>query len=171
MDTLLEEMSAASEPVVEPPVAETSFTQPATEPDDRAGDDRETEMRQTIQDAWFWLEKGYTERGFELFRLALEQHPQEESLQEEYQRARMQYGGNGVEALEKPDQTIPEAQENLDTAPAAQSTEEQSQEAATFDQMGENALAKGDFLLAKYCWDRVADLQPQYPGIFQNWPC
>ena len=168
MDTLLEEMSAASEPVLEPPVAETSFTEPATEPDDRAGDARETEIRQTIQDAWFWLEKGYTERGFELFRLALEQHPREESLQEEYQRARMQYGGNGVEALEKPDPTIPAALENLDTAPAAQSTEEQSQEAATFDQMGENALAKGDFLLAKYCWDRVADLQPQYPGIFRK---
>jgi NADP-dependent 3-hydroxy acid dehydrogenase YdfG/Tfp pilus assembly protein PilF len=44
----------------------------------------------------------------------------------------------------------------------------QHQEAASYDQMGENALEKGDYLLAKYCWDRVADLDPNTPGILRK---
>lgn len=118
----------------------------------------EAEIRQMAQDAWFWLEKGYTERGMELFRLAMEQYPEEENLRAEYEKARTQYGLKEPETLVEP---VPEP-------PVETAANEHTQEAESYFQMGENALAKGDYLLAKYCWDRVTELQPKYPGIYRR---
>ena len=153
MDALLQEMSAAQEPEHTPAAPE-----PAVEtgtPDTAA-----QEIRQMTQDAWFWLEKGYTERGLELFRLAIEQHPDQASLQQEYQRALIQYGSRPVEiAVEQP---------AVETAVEPASGQDYAQEAESYNRMGADALEKGDYLLAKYCWDRVTEIQPGYPGIYRK---
>lgn len=163
MDRLLEVMEEPDTPAPEPPV-------PGDLPEPQADSPEELEIRQTSQDAWFWLEKGYTERGLELFRLALQQHPHSSHLQAEYEKALEQYGGdNGIE--ETPVPPPPEVEETpqpehspVETPPPANLL----QEADSYEQMGDNALGKGDYLLAKYCWDRVADLDPQRPGIYRK---
>lgn len=132
----------------------------------------EAEARQMSQDAWFWLEKGYIERGMELFRLAIEQHPEQESLRAEYEKARLQFGQFIPEVRVEPEPEISEPEPEIkvaEPAPALESpTQDHAQEAASYLQMGENALSKGDYLLAKYCWDRVTELQPQFPGIYRK---
>jgi len=130
-----------------------------TEPSPEAA---EAEARQMAQDAWFWLEKGHAERGLELFRLAIEQHPEQENLRSEYEKAQMQYGPHEPEI---PEDEQPAAQPEL---PVEMPAQDHAQEAASYFQMGENALSKGDYLLAKYCWDRVTELQPQFPGIYHK---
>ncbi len=183
MDRLLEEIQVEEEAL---PAPETSYSDAAsrTHPEnseqqlyDEAGNEeprsvlerligetetapeaRESEIRQMAQDAWFWLEKGYTERGMELFRLAIEQYPEEENLRAEFEKARAQYGLHEPGTLVEPE---PEA-------PVETVANNHSQEAESYFQMGENALAKGDYLLAKYCWDRVTELQPKYPGIYRR---
>ncbi len=172
MDTLLEaidEEEAEHTAPLEPaqpqiPAPDTSqsalerlIETPAPEPD-------EQEVRQMTQDAWFWLEKGYVERGLELFRVALEQHPGHPTLQAEYQRALQQYGSDSAEDAETPAPEIVAPEPPAPPPPAP----EPAQDAGSYDQMGENALAKGDYLLAKYCWDRVTELQPGYPGIYRK---
>ncbi|MBK9335640.1 MAG: SDR family NAD(P)-dependent oxidoreductase [Lewinellaceae bacterium] len=115
----------------------------------------EQEIRQTIQDAWFWINKGYTERGLELFRLAIEQNPQHETLQAEYHRATQHH-----------DDTPPTFQPS--NLPTSQPSSQPAPEADSYNAMGDNALAKGDYLLAKYCWDRVTDLNPGYTGVYRK---
>ncbi len=140
---------------------------PASEPVDEPAN---REIRQAIDDAWFWLGKGYTDRGLELFRLAVEQHPHSKPLYVEYQRALDQYGTADIETPEA-EETPSVEPETPPTPPAPETAPEatdQAQEAASYNQMGENALAKGDYLLAKYCWDRVTDMDPQFPGIYRK---
>lgn len=107
---------------------------------------------QMVRDAWFWIEQGQTDRGLQLFELAIEQYPGNEHLRNEYLRALSQ---NTREA--KPS-TLPQAT-------PAQAVAEPS-ESKKYDLMGEEALQKNDFLFAKYCWDRVAEMSPNYPGIY-----
>ncbi len=157
------------EQLIEP--AKTSVPEPVAEMPASPASTTETldqEVRQTIQDAWFWLEKGYTERGLELFRVALEQNPEHETLQAEYRRALEQYGddSNGM------DETTPVPEQAPDqpttSQPENQPASQPAQEAESYNTMGDNALAKGDYLLAKYCWDRVTDLNPKYPGVYRK---
>lgn len=143
----LETVTEEPQSVLERLIGETETPPPAT---------REAEARQMAQDAWFWLEKGYTERGLELFRLASEQYPEQEQLRADYEKARAQYGHSETlaPAAEKPGTTAPSPEQTL--------------EAESYLQMGDNALAKGDYLLAKYCWDRVTELHPRFPGIYRK---
>ncbi|TNE59930.1 MAG: SDR family NAD(P)-dependent oxidoreductase, partial [Bacteroidetes bacterium] len=182
--------------IVQPPVVsdeqqelettEIPESQPAPPPAHSNGNNENT-IQQMIRDAWFWLEKGYTERGLELFRLAVEQYPQHGTLQQEYQRALEQYGNtaNG-EAGQPVEPVVPTPEQEESPTPIAEKPEEEkitetqgaqsaksepadpAKEAASYDQMGENAKAKGDFLLAKFCWDRAAELQPDYPDIYRK---
>ncbi|MCB0534364.1 MAG: SDR family NAD(P)-dependent oxidoreductase [Saprospiraceae bacterium] len=181
---------------VEQPVQESIGLEPIDqEESDRRKKIIEKEIRQTIMDAGFWLERGYTERGLELFRVALEQNPHHEDLKKAYENALDQYGedSNGLDSPGQSPETPPQQEPIAETAipeepvvvfpteptpvaeePAEEPTQEepvssdQNREAASYDQMGENALEKGDYLLAKYCWDRVADLNPDTPGIFRK---
>ncbi|MBL7796455.1 MAG: SDR family NAD(P)-dependent oxidoreductase [Saprospiraceae bacterium] len=207
------EQTPAAEP--EPISVQTAEAHPENTPETS-----EQEIRQTINDAWFWLERGHHERGFELFRVAIEQHPRHEALLAEYQRALDQYGQNqngAPEPTPDPEHTLhqePSTSQPINqptSQPANQSTSQpinqstsqpinqptsqpinqstsqpinqptsqpinqptsqpvnQPAEADSYFAMGENALAKGDYLLAKYCWDRVTDLNPQYPGIYRR---
>jgi NADP-dependent 3-hydroxy acid dehydrogenase YdfG len=115
-----------------------------------------SEIEQTIQDAQVWLSKGHTELGKQVMQLALEQHPDNEVLRNAYIATAQQYG---FEA-ELPDPT-----------PLVHSGDSNGQpqpEARSYDRMGDTANEKADHLFAKYCWDRVAEIDPEYPGIYQK---
>lgn len=121
----------------------------------------DAEINQAIQDAWFWIEKGHAERGLELFRVAVEQHPDHEALQTAYRRAQTQTRPTPAEP-EEPAITEQPAPPPPDNPMPSQS------EADSYNAMGDNALDKGDYLLAKYCWDRVTELNPKYPGVYRK---
>ncbi len=144
IEALLNEMPDATEEVSAEQAPEPSPTAPNMEDD----------VSQTIRDAWFWLENGHIERGIQVFQLALEEHPNHPELRAQYDSA-----------LTKFDRQ--EAQDNPPEAGTTIATPDIS-EAKSFDQIGEEAVAKGDFLFAKFCWDRVAELSPNYPGIFRK---
>jgi NADP-dependent 3-hydroxy acid dehydrogenase YdfG len=134
----------------------------------------EQEIRHTIQDGWLWLEKGRTEQGFELFRLAMEQHPEHPELKREYEAALALYGkpenGAAPEPAHTPTVEVQSQPEPPETAlPTINATSvNKDQEAKSYELMGDLAAEKGDFLFAKYCWDRTAELDPDHPGIFRK---
>lgn len=170
MDQLIEEMEEEEEvdegtkvaiQAPEPDSSKSALERLIDMPEPEPVKDTEHEVQQMIQDAWFWLEKGYTDRGMELFKLALEQHPDHQHLRSEYDRAAKQFGDVQAETAEEEPASQP-VREEAPTPPDHQ------QEAASYYQMGENAMVKGDYLLAKYCWDRVTELQPQFPGIYRK---
>jgi NADP-dependent 3-hydroxy acid dehydrogenase YdfG len=112
------------------------------------------EEEQAVRDAWFWIEKGYYQRGMELFQIALEQYPKSEWLNNEYKRASLP--SNPIEVSTEPEQA---------SNPVATVTPDSVVEAKSYDLMGDMAAEKGDYLFAKYCWDRVADMDPGTPNI------
>ena len=136
------------------PVEETGLHQPNEPETDLSTIHGQTEIQQAAQDAWFWIEKGHTDRGLELFKIAMEQYPASNWLRSEFQRASRQIN------LSNTDQ--PSFQPISPTAPQT------PDEAKSYDIMGDMAVERGDYLFAKYCWDRVAELDPKYPGIFRK---
>lgn len=112
-------------------------------------------LQQSVKDAWLWLEKGHMERGLELFRIALEQAPEDAWLKEEYHKALAQYAPASTSA-EPEAEAKPEKEKSNDN------------EAKSYELMGDLAVERGDFLFAKYCWDRVVELDPGYPNIFRK---
>lgn len=149
--SLLEQLIGTDEGL--PPEPEHSPTLP---PDQALLD---AEINQAIQDAWLWIEKGHAERGLELFRVALEQYPDHEALQAAYHRAQAQT------------RPAPEPEPLPAEQPATPTTDNpvtSQPEADSYNTMGDNALAKGDYLLAKYCWDRVTELSPKHPGVYRK---
>ncbi|MEO6036790.1 MAG: hypothetical protein ABIQ93_00165, partial [Saprospiraceae bacterium] len=84
---------------------------PEAEAETRTHLDPEAEIETTVRDAWFWLERGHTERGLELFQLALEQHPEQERLRNEYALALEKYQPAMAEASAEPlVEPVPEAE-------------------------------------------------------------
>ena len=165
MDALLREAETEEEPdpgfsmpddvhLSEPELPETEET-----PERR---DIEAEIEQSIRDAWFWLEKGHAERGIELFQFALEQYPESERLRNEYRAALEKFGGQEEEAV------APEEPPVLPPEDARQTEKTEDTEAKSYELMGDMAADKGDYLFAKYCWDRAAEIDPNYPGIFRK---
>ncbi|HOY06289.1 MAG TPA: SDR family NAD(P)-dependent oxidoreductase [Saprospiraceae bacterium] len=121
--------------------------------------DHTVEIEQAMRDAHFWLEKGYIDRGLELLQLASEQYPDEERLAGEYQSALARY---------RPAET-PEPEQETHTENGTPGIgAEGSNEAKSYDLMGDMAAGKGDFLFAKYCWDRVVELDPAFPDIYRK---
>ncbi len=124
--------------------------------------DPEELIRQSIRQAWYWIEKGYAERGLEMLSEIARQHPHHAIAQAEYHRARVTLMPQPI--VPEPEPTpIPPTPE-----PSAPSNGYAPTEADAYNAMGDNALAKGDYLLAKYCWDRVTDLNPNYPDIYRK---
>jgi NADP-dependent 3-hydroxy acid dehydrogenase YdfG len=111
-------------------------------------------MDQSVKDAWFWLGKGHIERGFDLFKTALEQEPGNTWLKEEYQKALAQFAPSADPVAPEP-QKISQRSEPAD-------------EVKSYDLMGDMAHERGDYLFAKYCWDRVAELDSAYPNIYRK---
>lgn len=110
-------------------------------------------VRQSARDAWFWLERGHIERGFDLFLSALEQYPENEWLRNEHARAAAQF--------EQPTAPSP-------VTPTPEAPQTGNQEAKSYELMGDMAAERGDYLFAKYCWDRVVEVDPAYPGIYRK---
>jgi len=108
------------------------------------------EEQQAARDAWFWIDKGHAERGIELFLLALEQYPNSEWLQAEYERA-AQPSNTPIEVSEP-----------------ALNPSIQTDEAKSYELMGDMAAERGDYLFAKYCWDRVVEMDPTIPNIYRK---
>ncbi|MCB0529410.1 MAG: SDR family NAD(P)-dependent oxidoreductase [Saprospiraceae bacterium] len=158
-------------PSIEVPDADINFAgENLPEPETpEAPVDQEAAVDQAIRDAWLWLEKGHLEQGFELFQFALEQHPDNARLNSEYQSAREKYGKKEApEAIEGPstaEETVPEQPAQEETADAAETPDN---EAKSYELMGDMAAEKGDYLFAKYCWDRAAEIDPAYPGIYRK---
>lgn len=173
MNSLLREISEEEPfevPEDEPSRSEEPIPQPEPEnlPGENAAAYGAAEIQQTIDDAWLWLEKGRTEQGMELFALALEQHPDNELLQREYAEAVSKYGAppdsTDRDTTDEPQEdSFPETQTVFPAVP-----ENPGNEAKSYDLMGDMAAEKGDFLFAKYCWDRAAELDPDFPGIFHK---
>lgn len=161
-------LSPESEFIDEPDVAEPVLPEIETsayEADETPGFVEEPEepisltvIEQAIQDAQLWLEKGYVDRGLELLQLASEEYPENEQLRNAYQAALIQY---------QPVLEPASAPESVEVAPLV-NMPENSQEAKSYDMMGDMAAGKGDYLFAKYCWDRVAELDPNFPEIFRK---
>lgn len=130
-----------------------------TEPDQQAPGAKETlmEEEQAVRDAWFWIEKGHYQRGMELFEIALEHYPDSEWLKTEYKRA------------SAPSNPAASVQQLVDVpAPPVQDASGPEAEAKSYDLMGDLAAERGDYLFAKYCWDRVAEMAPATPGLYRK---
>ncbi len=161
-ETATEEQPAVSQPEAAWDFAETAFVLP--EEEIAEPENKEAQIEQSIRDAWFWLEKGHTERGLELLQFALEQFPDHERLKSEYEAATAKYA---------PPQSEPEIEpQQPPTTDQQPTTDNQqpitSQEAQSYDLMGDMAAEKGDYLFAKYCWDRAAEIAPNYPGLYRK---
>jgi NADP-dependent 3-hydroxy acid dehydrogenase YdfG len=118
----------------------------------------DADLHQTIRDAWSWLEKGHIPQGLELLRTALEQHPDHLELRQAYDSALSQFG-QPTEAEKSPQPS---------ETPVQQPKAPDNQEAKSYDLMGDMAAEKGDYLFAKYCWDRATELDPEFPGIYRK---
>lgn len=136
------------------PVTTTGQPMPSEPETELAAIHGQTEIQQAAQDAWFWIEKGHTDRGLELFKIAMEQYPASDWLKSEFQRASRQIN------LSNSDQ-----QSFQPISPSAPQTPD---EAKSYDIMGDMAVERGDYLFAKYCWDRVSEIDPKYPRIFRK---
>ncbi|MBP6826247.1 MAG: SDR family NAD(P)-dependent oxidoreductase [Saprospiraceae bacterium] len=166
MDALLHRFEHEEEPDAAMSGPDLNFAEPefdlsALETEEDAEPvDPEAEIDQSIRDAWFWLEKGHTERGLELLQFALEQHPENERLKNEYHAAAAKFSPQETEVETE---ELPFAETgNGQTAGAVDN------EAKSYELMGDMAAEKGDYLFAKYCWDRAAEIDPAYPGIFRK---
>jgi NADP-dependent 3-hydroxy acid dehydrogenase YdfG len=113
------------------------------------------DIEQAVRDAWFWLEKGHLERGIELLQVVAEQYPENTHLQAEYQSALTKY-------------STPTEEAEPSTEPPSTAHHQPNNEAKSYDLMGDMAAEKGDYLFAKYCWDRVAELEPNFPGLYRK---
>lgn len=167
-------VEASGEKMAQEPVTESS---PASLKPEAEAEASEVRIRQAIRDAWTWIEKGYPQRGLDMLRQLTEQHPQHAIAMAEYHRARAHF----TEAEPLPERPVPEiaspqAQQEQKTEVPPPPEQELSApsngfaptEADAYNAMGDNAAAKGDYLLAKYCWNRVAELDPAYPRVFRK---
>jgi tetratricopeptide (TPR) repeat protein len=145
------------------------------------------EIEMTIKDAWEWLEQGRVTLGIEVFELAIEQYPDNAQVREEYEKAlefarlnpekpRNFEDTEEVGVLIDPPAVLPivdqEDDNDMDSFEADDDADENAytsnpqEEAASYFATGEGAVEDGDYLMAKYCWDRAAELDPNYPGIW-----
>ncbi|MEO6758869.1 MAG: SDR family NAD(P)-dependent oxidoreductase, partial [Saprospiraceae bacterium] len=165
-----EEAEDSPEPEVSEPDPATNLGWPEESAVAEVDPDPSAEIETTIRDAWFWLERGHTERGLDLFQLALEQHPDHENLRNEYALALEQYQPAQEEEPALPE-VSPEPEPEIEIPVAIDQPETvltETAEAKSYDLMGEMALEKGDYLFAKYCWDRSAELDPHYPDVYRK---
>jgi NADP-dependent 3-hydroxy acid dehydrogenase YdfG/Tfp pilus assembly protein PilF len=103
----------------------------------------------TIKDAEYWLEKGQHEQAFKAFELAIEDYPEDVSLQKNYLSALSKHGNT--------EKAIFFIEEKIKT-PELQ--------AQAFDSLAENCLVLGDVETARIIWEKTALINPTHPDIF-----
>lgn len=164
MDALLHDIVEVEEQSAAPD-ADADFSGMTFElPEEEAADPGviKTQIDQAVRDAWFWLEKGHVERGLDLLQFTADQHPENEQVRQELAMATARFRPAEPELVE--------ASQPADPSPASQETVAAAaeNEAKSYDIMGDMAAEKGDYLFAKYCWDRAAEMNPHYPNIFRK---
>jgi NADP-dependent 3-hydroxy acid dehydrogenase YdfG len=148
------------------------------------------EIEMTIKDAWEWLEQGRIALGIEVFELAIEQYPDNTQVKQEYEKA-LEYARLNPEKprsfddeeMQEPVVLNPPAapefsaaddiDEDFDADALTEHSDEEEEsasnpreEAASYFATGEGAMEDGDYLMAKYCWDRAAEIDPEIPGVW-----
>ncbi|MEZ4917597.1 MAG: SDR family oxidoreductase [Saprospiraceae bacterium] len=137
----------------EPPAPETPPPPPPPAPEEeQEGTYDEAEIQATIQDAWNWIENKQVERGIQVFQAAIDQYPEHQQLRTEY-----------LLALSRHSRSPEMAEKQLEIL-----HDSGLEEAKSYDLMGEIAQAKGDYLFAKYCWDRVLQHNPNQKSIYRK---
>lgn len=159
MDALLEEAENEDAASAVHAAHSSPVQEPGFEPSEQK-EVSETDVAAMIHDAWFWIQQGHAERGIELFELALEQYPDHEGLRSEYQKA--------IQHKEASTHSHPTPASEIKQARPEEQPLINSNEAKSYDLMGDMAAEKGDYLFAKYCWDRAAELNPHFPGVFRK---
>lgn len=114
-------------------------------------------IEQTIRDAQLWIDRGHEARGIELLKTAAEEYPDDEQIAAAYKAA--------LPAPEMEEAPVVETQTELPIDSEAVPGEN---DINSYNLMGDMAYNKGDYLFAKYCWDRVAELNPDYDGIYRK---
>lgn len=163
MDALLHEIE--TEEQAASPAADMDFSGMALElPEEEAADPGtvQSQIDQAIRDAWFWLEKGHVDRGLDLLQFTADQHPENEQVRHELEMATARFRPAEPEMTEAPPAPEQPAADHESVDAAADN------EAKSYDLMGDMAAEKGDYLFAKYCWDRAAEMNPHYPNIFRK---
>lgn len=156
----------APEPVITAPEIPTAEPEhiipPITVPEATAQEDMQEkvypsdlQIEQTIRDAQFWIDRGHAERGVELLKIAAEEYPDNASVAAAYQRAAAQL----TPAPEVSTPAPPAAPEPVAVV---------ENDVQSYEMMGDMAFDKGDYLFAKYCWDRVAEVHPEHTGIYRK---
>lgn len=156
-------MEAPVPPPAEPPVSETDTeTPPAEEPvvpvHEPVPESGEDLIDQAVRDAQFWIDRGFRDRGLELLKLAAEEFPGQQKIMDAYQAALHPEDTPEAPVVETP----PATRETEESAPAS------DQDATSYHIMGDMAYNKGDYLFAKYCWDRALEMTPSFPGIYRK---
>ena len=113
-------------------------------------------IQQTIQDAHLWVERGHLERGLELLRVAAEEYPNDKRIDVAFQQLH-------IPQEVPPNIAIPEPEIEIQAPRTSPGND-----AHSYDLMGDTAFSKGDFLFAKYCWERVLDVSPNHPDVFRK---
>jgi NADP-dependent 3-hydroxy acid dehydrogenase YdfG len=140
------ELNPISTPEIKIDTPNTVEATPSIEPE-FVGQYPEDEIRRTIEDAWFWIERGNSELGLGVLEAAHEQYPHHSKLRQQYEFARAKYS---------------------DTALANIVSNEEPDEARSYDAAGDSAFEQSDYLMAKYCWDRASELAPNLSGIWRK---
>ncbi|HRI62054.1 MAG TPA: hypothetical protein PK228_20080, partial [Saprospiraceae bacterium] len=111
----------------------------------------EAQIEQAIRDAWFWIDKGHTERGLELLQFTVEQYPENERIRQELEHAQAKINPQSEAVISEPG--VPDETPPIDNPPPSTlhplpAVDEN--EAKSYDLMGDMAAEKGDYLFAKY---------------------
>lgn len=119
-----------------------------------AAEDVQAIVSQALEDARVWSENGHPDRALELLQAIQEVYPDDARLETALQ--------NLQQSADTPAPIVPE--------PAVEEAPEDNneQEARSYELMGDMAHSKGDYLYAKYCWDKVMELDPEFAGIYMK---
>jgi NADP-dependent 3-hydroxy acid dehydrogenase YdfG len=150
---------ASSEPVVE--VEEIPVFEASVQEFEKVAPETDL-VDLTVRDAEFWIERGHVDRGLELLKIALEEYPQNTKIAQAYQKAL----SDKEPTTPEPTDTPPTAREEAYSAP--ENLIDQSNNLQSYELMGDLALEKGEYLFAKYCWDRVVELDPNRTDIYRK---
>jgi NADP-dependent 3-hydroxy acid dehydrogenase YdfG len=140
--------------ITDTPPMENLSAAPSDDLASRSPEPQEDEADGFIRDVEFWIKNGQPQRGMELLHIVREQYPGNAKLIAAFERISRQLG------VDTEDASIEDVA--LDDLP-----DTRNEDAQAYFSMGNSASEKGDFLFAKYCWDRVAELAPDFPGIYR----
>lgn len=177
VEEIPEEPGHVPAPLVEDTVPSEPHETPAVEPElpqtepievmaPQTGEDL---VDQAVRDAQFWIDRGFRDRGIELLKLAAEEFPGRQSIIDAYQAAL-----HPEDTAPEPEAPLLQPEASPEPLPAIEKEEvpvqtpDAGHDGLSYQIMGDVAYNKGDYLFAKYCWDRAVELDPSLPGIYRK---